>query len=96
MERNLLKTKTNKSYHVDLAKLPDRKIKYEFAKEMYFDEMALRAKSSGDHSLIRLLESAVIMAGSLEKKRSSEPKTGNPMNRKQHVIYLILVNHVMG
>ena len=71
---NLLKTKTNKSYHVDLAKLPDRKIMYDFAKEMYFDEMALGDKSSRDHSLFRLLNSAAIMAGSLEKKRLTKPK----------------------
>ena len=34
---DLLKMKTNKNYNVDLASLKDRKIMYDFAKEMHFD-----------------------------------------------------------
>ena len=34
---NLLKIINNKKYQVDLANLPDKKLMFEFAKEMYFD-----------------------------------------------------------
>ena len=37
LQGDLSKKKTNKNYNVDLAILPDKKIMYEFAKEMYFD-----------------------------------------------------------
>ena len=39
---------TNKNQNVDLAKLPDKKLMLEFAKEMYFDQKALGNKSTID------------------------------------------------
>ena len=35
--KDLLKMITNKNYKVGLAKLPEKKIRFDFAKEMYFD-----------------------------------------------------------
>ena len=60
---------TNKKYNVDLANLSDRKLMFEFAKGMYFDEKALSNKSTRDKSLIRLLKSPAIMAGFLKKSK---------------------------
>ena len=37
LKGDLLKMITNKSYNVDLASLSDKKLMYEFAKEMHFD-----------------------------------------------------------
>ena len=44
MDGDILKMMTNKCYNVDLAKLRDKKLKFEFAKEVYFDEGALGKK----------------------------------------------------
>ena len=71
LEAELLKMKTNKNYNVDLANLPDKKLMYEFGKEMYFDEKALGNKSVRDKSLIRLLQSPAIMAGSLKESKAT-------------------------
>ena len=51
---------TNKKYNADLANSHDRKILYDFAKEMYF-EKAPGNKSTRDRSLIRLLKSPSLM-----------------------------------
>ena len=48
---DLLKMITNKNYNVDLANLVDKKIMYDFAKEMYFDEKATGNKSTRDRTL---------------------------------------------
>ena len=39
--RRLFKKMANKNYNVDLAILPDKKLMYDFAKEMYFDKKKL-------------------------------------------------------
>ena len=61
LQGDLLKTITNKNYNVDLANLSDKKIMFEFAKEMFFDEKTLGNKSARDNSLIRLLCSPAIL-----------------------------------
>ena len=48
---DLLKLLSNKNYNVDHAKLPDNKLRYEVAKEMYLDEKALGDKNTCDKSL---------------------------------------------
>ena len=60
LQGDLLKMIYNKNSIVDLAYLQDEMIKYEFAKQMYFDERALCNKSSRDQSLIILLKSPAI------------------------------------
>ena len=61
LKGNLLKMITNKNYNVDLASSADKKIMYDFAKEMNFDTKALGNKSTRDRTLIKLLNSPGLM-----------------------------------
>ena len=72
---NLLKMITNKNYNVDLANLSDKKLMYDFAKEMHFDERRVGNKSTRDKTLIKLLNSPAIMASGVSKTifLSSDP-----------------------
>ena len=63
---------TNKNYDVDLASLSDKKLMFDFAKEMYFDEKAPGNKSSTDRSFIRVLKSPAIMASGISTISSPE------------------------
>ena len=58
---DLLKMKTNSKYNVDLASLADKKLMYGFAREMHFDLKAVGKKSTGDRTLIKLLNSPGLM-----------------------------------
>ena len=58
---------SNKNYNVDLASLADRKIMYDFAKEMNFDLTAQSNKSTRDRTLIKLLKTPAIMALGVSK-----------------------------
>ena len=55
LKGDLLKMITNKNYNVDLASLSDKKLMYDFAKEMSFDLKAQSNKSTRDRTLIKLL-----------------------------------------
>ena len=57
LKGDLSKTITNKNYNVDLASLQDKKLMYDFAKEMNFDTKALGDKSTRDRTLTKLLKS---------------------------------------
>ena len=57
LKGDLLKMITNKNYNVDLASLADKKLMYDFAKEMHFDPKAVGNKSTRDRTLIKLLKS---------------------------------------
>ena len=48
---------TNSKYNVDHASLADKKLMYDFAKEMNFDQKAVGNKSTRDETLIKLLKS---------------------------------------
>ena len=61
LKGDLLKMITNKNYNVDLASLGDRKLMYNFAKEMNFDIKAQGNKSTRDRTLINLLKSPGLM-----------------------------------
>ena len=65
LKGELLKMITNKNYNVDLASLADKKLLYDFAKEMNFDLKAQGNKSTRDRTLIKLLESPAIMASGI-------------------------------
>ena len=56
-----LKIITNKNYNVDLASLRDRKVWFDFAKEMNFDVKAQGRKSTRDSTLMNLLKSPGLM-----------------------------------
>ena len=75
LKGDLLKMITNKNYNVDLASLADKKLMYDFAKEMHFDEKRVRNISTRDRTLIELLNSSAIMASGILKTifLSSDP-----------------------
>ena len=75
LKGNLLKMITNKNYNVDHASLSDKKLMYDFAKEMHFDTKALGNKSTRDRTLIKILKSPAIMASGVSKTifLSSDP-----------------------
>ena len=62
LKGELLKMINNNNYNVDHASLADKKLLYDFAKEMNFDTKALGNKSTRDRTLIKLLKSPAIMA----------------------------------
>ena len=46
LKGDLLEMITNSKYNVDLASLADKKLMYDFAKEMNFDQKAIGKKST--------------------------------------------------
>ena len=68
---------TNKNYNVDHASIQDKKLMYDFAKEMNFDPKTIGKKSTRDKSLIKLLKSPglIVSASSVSKTiiLSSDP-----------------------
>ena len=75
LKGDLLKMITNKNYNVNHASLSDKKIMYDFAKEMHFDERRVGNKSTRDRTLKNLLNSPAIMASGITKTifLSSDP-----------------------
>ena len=65
LEGDLLKLITNKNYNVDLASLADKKLMYDFAKEMNFDLKSQGNKSTRDRTLIKLLKSPANIASGI-------------------------------
>ena len=75
LEGDLLKTITNYDFNVDHSNQQDRKLIYEFAKEMNFNIKENGNKSDRDKSIIRFLKSPAIMASGVSKTffLSSDP-----------------------
>ena len=77
LKGDLLKMITNKNYNVDLASLSDKKLMYDFAKEMRFDLKSQGNKSTRDRTLIKLLKSPglIVSASGVSKTifLSSDP-----------------------
>ena len=67
----LLKKITNKNYNVDLANLSDKKLMYDFAKEMNFDVRGPGRKSIRDKTLMKLLKwpGLMVSASGVSKTR---------------------------
>ena len=61
LKGDLLKMITNKNFNVDLASLADKKLMYDFAKEMHFDTKAQGNKSTRDRTLVKILKSPGLM-----------------------------------
>ena len=61
LKGDLLEMITNSKFNVDLASLADKKLMYDFAKEMHFDPKAVGKKSMRDRKLIKLLNSPSLM-----------------------------------
>ena len=53
---------TNKNYNVDLAGLADKKLMYDFAKEVLFDVRGQGRKSTRDRTLISSFKLPAFMA----------------------------------
>ena len=70
LKGELLKMINNKNYNVNLGNLQDKKLLYDFAKEMNFDTKAQGNKSTRDRKLIKLLKSPGLMVSA-----SGIPKT---------------------
>ena len=67
LKGDLLEMITNSKYNVDLASLQDKKLMYDFAKEMNFDQKAVGKKSTRDRTLIKLLKSPAILASGISR-----------------------------
>ena len=61
LKGDLLEMITNSKFNVDLASLSDKKLMYDFAKEMHFDMRAQGDKAIRDRKLIKLLNSPGLM-----------------------------------
>ena len=61
LKGDFLKMINNKNYNVDLASLADKKLMYDFAKEMNFDTKAQGNKSTRDRTFIKILKSPDLM-----------------------------------
>ena len=74
---DLLEMITNKDYNVDHASLANKKLMYDFAKEMHFDMNAVGKKPTRDKTLIKLLKSPglIVSASGISKTifLSSDP-----------------------
>ena len=70
LKGDLLEMITNGEFNVDLASLSDKKLMYDFAKEMHFDPKASGNKSTRDRKLIKLLNSPGLIVSA-----SGIPKT---------------------
>ena len=77
LKGDLLEMITNSKFNVDLASLSDKKLMYDFAKEMHFDLNAPGNKSMRDRKLIKLLKSPglIVSASGVSKTifLSSDP-----------------------
>ena len=63
---------TDEKYNVHLAKISNKQIMVEFAKEMYVDEKASEDKSTRDATVIKLLKSLAFMASGISTMFSPE------------------------
>ena len=74
---DLLEMVTNKDYNIDHASLADKKLIFDFAKEMLFDPKAAGKKPTRDKTLIKLLKSPglIVSASGVSKTifLSSDP-----------------------
>ena len=75
LEGDLLKVITNYKFNVDHSSIQDKKLIYEFAKEMKYDIDSIGRPSVRHNSIIRLLEQPAIMASGFSKTiiLSSDP-----------------------
>ena len=75
LDGDLLETMTNCDFNVGHSNQKDRKLIYEFAKEMNFNIRQKGKKSDRDKSIVRLLRSPAIMASGVSKTiiLSSDP-----------------------
>ena len=61
LKGDLLKIITNRNYNIDVASLSDKKLLYDFAKDLNAEVKAQGKKSNRDRTLIKLLKSQSLM-----------------------------------
>ena len=88
LKGDLLKMITNKKYNVDLPSLSDKKLIYDFAKEMNFDVKAQSKKSTRDRTLLKLTKSPglLISASGIWKTIFLPPDPNEICNRLKLLI----------
>ena len=67
LDGDLLKLITNYKFNADHSSSQDKKIMYEFAKEMNYDTKSTGRLNIRHSSIIKLLESSAIMASDISK-----------------------------
>ena len=67
LEGDLLKTITNHKFNADNSSQQDKKLIYEFAKEMNYDTKSTGRPNTRHASIIKILESPAIMASGVSK-----------------------------
>ena len=67
LDGDRLESMTSYNFNVDHSNQQDRKLIYEFAKEMNFNIKQKGDKSDRDKSIIRLLKSAAVMASGISR-----------------------------
>ena len=67
LERDLLKVITNYKFNVDHSSPQDKKLIYEFAKEMNYDTKSTGRPSIRHNSVVKILNSPAIMASGISK-----------------------------
>ena len=67
LEGDLLKLITNQKFNADHSSPQDKKLIYEFAKEMNYDTKSTGRPSTRHSSIIKILESPAIMASGISK-----------------------------
>ena len=85
---DLLKMITNKIYNVDVASLQDKKLLYDFAKQMNFDLKAPGNKSTRGRTLIKLLKSPslIVSASGVSKTIFLSSDTDELCNRLKSLL----------
>ena len=75
LDGDLLKLMTNSKFNVDHSTLQEKKIIYQFAKEMKYDTKSVGKPGTRHNSIIRLLNQPAIMASGISKTifLSSDP-----------------------
>ena len=81
LKGDLLKLITNKNYKVDHASLSDKKLMYDFVKEMHFDLKAQGNKSTRDRTRIKLFKSPAITASGVSNTIFLSSDAGELCNR---------------
>ena len=69
LEEDLLKLITNHKFNADHSSPQDKKLIYEFAKEMNYDAKSTGRPSTRHTSIIKILESPAIMASGISKTK---------------------------
>ena len=86
LEGDFLQMTTIKNYNADIANLPDKKLRFEFAKEMYFNEKTPAEKKAKEISLLRGLSNHQLSGRGLSKRNLSQNRRSKVQEKKNDAI----------